>query len=238
MKKLLLAAISLLLAGCSINSTFVYKPNAPVGGVQKLPVKVAVLPFKDGTEDFIEHGNVYNFAKGGIRQTITALTPELWAKAFADDLAASGSFQAVRFIYSLSELVDEDIYIEGTLKRATYAWIYGHPNEYSLSLSAMRRGDNRPFWEEDVAKVWRTTNTDAEGKCGFFSVQCVVDGIHADSNQVMQELFTAARIDLLHTLALPSASQTRVDDRLPATSPSTAPPESVDAEVDKILHRQ
>ena len=79
-------------------------------------MNIAVLPFKDGTEDFTKRGStwnpeylVYNLAKAGVYGQITALTPEFWAKASADDMAASGAFRAVRFIYSPTESTDEVI---------------------------------------------------------------------------------------------------------------------------------
>ncbi|MGZ5385729.1 MAG: hypothetical protein ACXWH0_17345, partial [Acidimicrobiia bacterium] len=87
MKRVLIAAMVLVLtAGCAVNSTFVYKPGAPAAGGPKLPVKVAVLPFKDGTEDFTERGSFlsgaysYNLSKAGKIGAISALPPNLWAK--------------------------------------------------------------------------------------------------------------------------------------------------------------
>ena len=75
------AVVLLLMAGCGINSTFVYKPGAPAASGPKLPVKVAVLPFKDGTEDFTKRGGLfakegytYNLAKSDIGDLITALS--------------------------------------------------------------------------------------------------------------------------------------------------------------------
>lgn len=53
MWKLLFATgIIFLMAGCSVNDNFVYKPSAPAAGVRQLPVKVAVIAFKDSTESF------------------------------------------------------------------------------------------------------------------------------------------------------------------------------------------
>lgn len=244
MNKLIIASIFLLfLAGCSVNSTFVYKPSAPVVGAQKLPVKLAVLPFKDGTENFTKRGSIfapeglsYNLAKAGMSQTITALTPELWAKAFADDLAASGNFQAVRFNYTVAELIDEDFYIDGTLKKVTFSGTYVSPSEYALSLRAVRKSDNRLIWEKDVAKVWTLTNSVEKGVCGTFSIQCQIDAILADSNTVMQELFAEARIDLLHTLTVSSGNQSEAAQRSSSVTPLTTDSESVDAEIEKILN--
>lgn len=76
---------SRFLAGCSMNSNFVYKPNPPPAATPKLPVKVAVLPFEDGTENFTLRGSVlgagqYNLAKAGVGGTITAMPPEFWGR--------------------------------------------------------------------------------------------------------------------------------------------------------------
>lgn len=92
MVRILIAVLFLgMMAGCGVNSTFVYKPGAPAADRLMLPVKIAVLPFVDGTEDFTRRGSVfdgdslaYNLAKAGWGGVITALTPELWAKAFAE----------------------------------------------------------------------------------------------------------------------------------------------------------
>ncbi|MDD5763432.1 MAG: hypothetical protein PHP88_13135, partial [bacterium] len=184
MKKvpILFLAVSLvLLAGCVSNrnlagkasgTTFVYKPNAPAEGVQKLPVKLAVLPFIDGTENFTKQGSVFdaenlkiNLAKTGIAGIITALPPELWAKAFADDMAASGAFRAVRFLYSPSELVDEDFYIDGTLEKAYAAGGWTRPSEYVLGLRAVRRADKKPAWEKKVTRELKSRKSDFDG-CG------------------------------------------------------------------------
>ncbi|HQT98653.1 MAG TPA: hypothetical protein PK416_12400, partial [Thermodesulfobacteriota bacterium] len=191
MKKLLVVAFALvLMAGCSLNSTFAYKPSAPSAGGAKLPVKIAVLPFKDGTEDFTKRGSTwapesltYNLAKAGIVGQITALTPELWAKAFADDMAASGAFRAVRFIYSPTEMVDEEFYIEGTLEKAYVAVALDEPNEFALGLRALRRADNRLVWEKEVTRAWNIQRTLYDG-CGRVQNQCIVDLHHADISRV------------------------------------------------------
>jgi hypothetical protein len=192
------------LVGCAVNSTFVYKPGAPAPGGPQLPVKVAVLPFKDGTEDFTDRGSVfsngqYNIAKAGISATMTALTPELWAKSFAEELAASGGFRTVRFVYGPSEFVDEDVFVEGTLKKAYIGKTFDDLNEFSLFLRASTRSDKRPFWEKEVAKEWRTRK-DLYGGCGM-GIQCTLDRYHSEYNQAMREIFAAAGADLFRTLA-------------------------------------
>ncbi len=118
------AAVIALAAGCAVNSSFAYKPNPATAGGPKLPAKVAVLPFVDGTENFTMRGSVfsdgrYNLAKAGMYKSMDALTPEFWGKSFADELAASGSFRAVRFVYGRP----------GSRKRTTGR---GHPEESHL----------------------------------------------------------------------------------------------------------
>lgn len=121
-----------LLSGCT-TTRFVYRPGPAMDG-PKFPLKLAFLPFKDGTEGFLYHGSylsdaetvTYNRAKAGVPDQIDAVTPELWVKSFAEDLTASGSFRAVRFYYSPSELVDEDYCVEGTLDQGDKPLVNGN----------------------------------------------------------------------------------------------------------------
>lgn len=240
---LLFGAVALLLmAGCGVNSTFVYKPGEPAVGGPKLPVKVAVLPFKDGTENYTNRGGIfapetlyYNLAKAGISGSITALTPDLWAKSFADELMASGDFQSVRFVYSTAELAAEDYYIEGTLEKATAAGAWVNPNEFAIGLRALRRADMKPVWEKEVSRTWKNTPAALYKGCGSLAIQCMVDRLHADTNRVMQEMFTEARVDLVRTLASLSGGRTGEDVLSPAVSLTPPPPESVEQTIDKIL---
>ena len=249
MKRLLVAAVALvLLAGCVSNknlagkasgTTFVYQPNVPVVGGPKLPVKVAVLPFKDGTEDFTKQGSVFdaeslkfNLAKSGIAGIINPLLPELWAKAFADDMAASGAFRAVRFVYSPSELVDEDFYIEGTVKKAYAAGGWTRPSEYVLGLRAVRRADNKPAWEKEVTRELLSRKSDFDG-CGT-SMQCMADRSHAAMNLVMQGMFAEARADFMAALGHPSGDRTGRDGRGEGTS-TPKDTESLEQTIDRIL---
>ncbi|MHB1012668.1 MAG: hypothetical protein ACYC37_07180 [Desulfobacteria bacterium] len=240
MKRLLVAAVVLMcMAGCAPNSQFVYKPSAPLASDAKLPVKIAVLPFKDGTEDFTKRGSVlapetlmYNLAKAGIYGQITALTPELWAKAFADDMAASGAFRAVRFVYSPSELVDEEFAIEGTVEKAYAAGATTSPSEFALRLRALRGADNRLAWEKEVTRIWKTPGT-IYGGCGIG--QCVVDRYHAAMNRVMREMFAEAREDLVRAIGPPSGSGTGEDGLPPAASPALPASESPEQTIERIL---
>ncbi len=242
MKRLLITAMVLvLMAGCaSVNTTFVYKPAPHMAGGPKLPVKVAVLPFKDGTEDFTRRGSVfdpeslmYNLAKSGISGIITAVTPELWAKTFADDMAASGAFRAVRFVYSPSELVDEEFYIEGTVEKAYAAGGWTRPSEYVLGLRAMRRADHRPAWERKVTRELMTRKSDFDG-CGT-NMRCIVDRSHAGMNLVMQGMFAEAREDLVRTVGPPSGSRAGEGGPPPAASPTPPAQESVEGTIERIL---
>jgi hypothetical protein len=211
-------------------------------------MKVAVLPFKDGTEDFTKRGSIlapetlyYNLAKSGIGGTINAMTPDLWAKAFADDMAASGAFRAVRFVYTPSELVDEDLYIEGTVLKATAAGAWVNPNEFALGLRALRRADKIPVWEKEVSRTWKNTPDMIKG-CGDFGIQCMVDRSHADTNRVMRELFAEARADLVATLSGSQAGGGGLpvvggEPARPGTSRPSAPPapESTEQTIERIL---
>ncbi|MDD2273918.1 MAG: hypothetical protein PHP95_10695 [Desulfuromonadaceae bacterium] len=239
-KLILIVATGLwLMAGCSVNDKFVYMPTAPVGGVQKLPVKIAVLPFKDGTENFTTRGNLFigmthNLAKGGINIQITALTPELWAKAFANDMAASGAFRTVRFIYSPSELSDEDYYIDGTLRKAYFFTDGSLPNEFALGLRTVQRVGNKLVWEKEVTKEWKLPNDIFEG-CGL-GQQCKNDRLHAEINRVMQGLFEEVRTDLVRSLEVQSRNRAGEVGIAPTAFPLPLDSESVDAEIKKVLN--
>jgi hypothetical protein len=228
----------MMMAGCAVNSTFVYKPNAPAAGGPKLPVKVAVLPFKDGTEDFIDRGSVwssgqYNVAKAGIGATMTALTPELWAKSFAEDMAASGAFRSVRFVYGTAEFVDEDIFVEGTLRQALAGKTFDDINAFAVSLRALSRSDKRLVWEKDVKREWKSRR-DLYAACGM-GIQCSVDKFHSDYNRAMQEIFAEARADLVATLVALSGNPAGEGGLPPAASPTPPAQESVDETIEKIL---
>lgn len=240
MKQLLFAVVTLaLMTGCGVNSTFVYKPGAPATGLRPAPVKLAVVPFSDGTEDFTSRGGIfdmehffYNLAKAGYGGVISAIPPEMWAKAFADEMAVSGAFRSARFVYSPSEMTDEDLRIEGTLEKATIAGAFvGTPNEFALGLRAFRRMDAQPLWEKRVSRKWINEKKTFYDGCGEFEIQCNVDRHHADANRVMQGMFSEAMADLAATLAPLSGSP--VEEEL--LSPATLPPESVNETIEGIL---
>ncbi|HEY3490492.1 MAG TPA: hypothetical protein VGK27_10295 [Candidatus Deferrimicrobiaceae bacterium] len=227
MKRYLVAAVILLMiAGCAPIATFVYKPAASPAGETKLPVKVAVLPFQDATEDFTTRGSLFvpsgltlNLVKAGIPGTASALTPELWGKAFADDLTASGDFRSAGFFFNLSELVDEDLYIEGTVRKAYGIGTWDQPTEIALAFRALRKADNRVVWEKGVARVWTPR---IKRNCGF-GLKCVIDQRYEDINRAMQELFAEARTDFVRTLARLPGSRVGEDGASQAESPATPP---------------
>lgn len=243
MKRILLAATALfLLVGCTVNSTFVYKPSAPVTSVKTLPVRLAVLPFSDGTGNYTVRGSVltpenctFNLAKAGIDGRINALTPEFWAKAFTDDLAASGTYRSVRFIYSQSELSDEDFYVEGTLKRVDSGMLNMKGlNQFALMLRALRKTDREPVWEKEVVREWKFPETLFVG-CGIHRHgQCGTDRVHADTNRAMQALFSEASLDLARTLSSLSGARGLQDATLPAATPAPQP-ETIDKTIENIL---
>lgn len=229
------ALLFLSLTGCTTNSTFVYKTSETAEAGRKLPVKLAVLPFADGTEDFTKRGSVlapatlsYNLAKGGISGLITALTPEFWAKSFVDETAASGDFRAVRFLYGPQELSDEDYLVEGTVEKATFAGNYQGPNDFVLALKATRRANNRTVWRKTISHTWGTPQKTLYAGCGEFGSQCIVDRHKEDILRAMRAIFSTARADLVAGLAAPTEAGL---DEL-ATEPR---PGSVDATIEEIL---
>lgn len=246
MKRFLVVALALFsLTGCAVNTnvsdnksytTFIYKPGGAVVGGPRLPVKVAVLPFKDSTEDFTKRGSMFdaesltfNVARSGIFGIISPLTPELWAKAFADDMAASGSFRAIRFIYSPTELSDEEFYIEGTLEKAYAAGGFTKPSEYVLLLQAVRRSDNRIAWQKRVTREFLARKTDFD-VCGT-KIKCMAERSHEAMNLVMQGMFAEARKDFIAMQGFAPDGSAGLD---PLTGEASAPPQSTDS-VDEII---
>ncbi len=235
MKKLLFLAISLLLAaGCSATPTFVYKPGPPEAGLTRVPVKLAVLPFSDGTEDFTRRGKVlepetlrFNLAKSGIDGHINALTPAFFAKSFAEELAASGRFRSVRFLSTAAELVDEDYRIEGTVENATVSGAWNQPNDFVLHFRALRGEDRLPVWEKTVSRSYVNT-AELYAGCSAFDRQCQFDRGQARMNELFRGIFLEARQDLLASLARNRGDINERSDR-------QASPEAVDETIESIL---
>jgi len=220
-----------LVAGCSVNSTFVYKPGGPAAVGPKLPVKVAVLPFKDGTEDFTQRGSssaggYINIAKAGYRSIITALPPPLWARYLADDMAASGDFRAVRFAYDTSEISNDEVMIEGTVLKAYHPFMGTDPNMFAVRLDARIGKDGKTFWQKDISRQ-DTFGAGYWVGCAV-SLQCAIDARHSHYNKILREIFLEARQDLIAALQ----GGTGGKDEL---SGKSAAPETVDELIGNIL---
>ncbi|MEW6719519.1 MAG: hypothetical protein AB1346_03625 [Thermodesulfobacteriota bacterium] len=225
----LVAFALLAAAGCAQNTNFVYRPGPAAQGVVVHPAKVAVLPFRDGTEDFTKKGSVlkpetlvYNLAKSGVSGSIDALIPEFWAKSFAEELAASGAFRSVRFVYNASELLDESYFIEGAVLKAYAKGGRDVPSEYALDFRASRRADKRQVWEKQVTRSWKVS-PEIYKECGT-NAKCMGEKSRAELNRMMQGMFAEAGEDFARTLASAGGK--------PASAPT---PEPVDATIDRIL---
>lgn len=179
----LAAALAVAAAGCS--SPFRYAPRGAAPG-PRVQARVAVVPFANGTEDFVErivYGKErrWNLSRKGFADKIGALPPELWSKALADELAASGRFRSARFSYGGADLAGEDYAVEGTLLKA-----YGPPGEWALALRAVRLRDGRQVWERQVSRTFERWD---------------MSELHPQLNRAMQEMFEEAGADLARTLA-------------------------------------
>lgn len=233
MDKFLISLLLLvLMAGCTINENFVYKPAGVVDGGLKLPVKVAVLPFVDGTEGFTQrttsHGEYVNLAKSGVDYRINLLPPDQWGKAFADELAASGSFQQVRFVYDISEVADNEVVIAGVVTKAYLAIASRtNPSLFAVTLNARTGKQGRAFWEKSTSREEVSGAGYGEG-CGF-SRQCAVDQYHAHWNKIVMGAFLDARQDFVTTLLR------RGGGKKDEPSNKTATPESVDLLIKHII---
>lgn len=232
MKRILIVALALVVAGgCSLHPTFVYRASAPAQGERPLPVKAAVLPFADGTREYTTDGSslggYVNLAKSGIDHGIDAFTPNRWGKAFADELAASGSFLAVRFISEISQGADDEVIVAGTVTKADVPILGGNdPVRFAVSLNARTGRDGRTIWEKAVSRNEALGVGYALG-CGF-NRQCAIDRRHAHHNDLLQGMYFEARRDLVATLA-----RDRADANEPTGRP--APAGTVDETIEGIL---
>lgn len=242
MKRLSIAAICLALSAGCVDRTFVYKPSSPVAGRSKLPAKVAVIPFVDGTEDFTRRGGLVsrevhkvNLARftSGSGGLIDPVPPEAWSKALADEMAASGRFEAVRFLYARSELTDEDYVVEGTLEKAILDFgTSGDPHEFGLALRALRVQDNATAWGQDLRK--------APGNSGGIAArcptkQCLANLYHGVVNRAMQEMFSEAGESLAAALAPLAGDGARGGAPPSGGSSVPAAPGSIESEIERIL---
>jgi hypothetical protein len=243
-KILFMALFLMLTGGCAADHMFVYKPGPPRTDLPKLPVRLAVMAFADGTENFTQRGSLFepesltfNMAKTGISRWSTAMTPELWAKAFADEMSAAGNFKSVRFVYSSSELVDEDYYIEGTLRKAYAVGGWSRLNEFSISLRALRKSDKTQIWSREVDRAWKSRKEIFEG-CGR-DMDCSRAGYNGETNKIMQGMFAEAGADLTGTLA--SLHGIRAEVATPVTSDEGGIPDStqsVEQTIEQILREK
>jgi len=240
MRFLITALVLASLAGCGVNSSFVYKPSMPEEGARKLPVKVAVLAFADGTGEYTRHnsstGGYVNLAKTGIDYGIGAFPPNQWGKAFADELKASGEFREVRFVFDLSEGANDEVIVAGTVTKADVPLPgSSDPVRFSVSLNARVGRDGQIFWEKPVAREDAAEGGYATG-CGF-DRQCAIDRRHAHHNDVLRGMFLEASADLATSLSSRSGRQGKEDVLPPGVSPLTVPSmESVDETIEGILN--
>lgn len=158
------------LAGCMPH--IVYKPSSVVSEKQLFPLRVAVQPFKDGTEDppaskkflipaiFIRSVDHWNAARS-MGSHPALLPPELWAKSLSTELRHQKLFTDVQYGQAAGEPAP-DIVIEGTLNKAEIEnrvimlvifpiYVTGR-QDYALSLRALRAGDRKLIWSGKVER--------------------------------------------------------------------------------------
>jgi len=186
-----------LAAGCSIDTHFVYKPGPPDAGGVKRPARVAVLPFANATEEFSKRGSIfkpeqltYNVSRTQWGGVMDALPPEFWAKAFAEDLQASGIFRSARFVYSQAELGDEEYVVDGAVERAYIAAYWWNPSDFAVRLRLSARPGGRVVGEQVFSKTW--TPGDLGRECGA-SPSCQVQLFHKKVNEAFRDIFAGAR---------------------------------------------
>lgn len=241
-KILLVLLIMLSMCGCATEEyIFVYKPGPAPAALPKLPVRVAVVAFADGTENFTKRGSIFepesltfNLAKTGIAMFTGTMSPELWARAFADEVSAAGTFDSVRFIYGSSEMTDETYYVEGTLTKAYAVGGWTRLNEFALSFRAVRKSDGSQVWTKDVARAWKSRK-EIYDACGR-DMECSRNAANAETNRIMQGMFAEAETDLAATLA--SLLGVRADVEAPKRSDGAATPasaRSVEETIEEIL---
>jgi len=179
-------------------------------------MKAAVVAFEDGTEPFADRGSyvsgyVFNLAKAGINGlalnagaafSVSPLPPELWAKSFAEDLRASGIFRSVAFVFTLSELSDEDLVVEGLLTKAYFHTKRNEPDEFALNLRARRAAGGSPVWEGEIRK----TSAKPPGVVGILG-DYRIDRVHAYLSGVMQGMFAEARGEIVRAVAAPATTE-------------------------------
>lgn len=198
-----LAAVLVLAAGCAPNVAFVYKPDASAVGGEKVPAKVVVLAFANGTEDFRQRGSMLtgghvNMARADYPGMMSGLTPQQMARFFADDLASSGAFRSVRFAFDVSEAAADEVIVEGVVLAANLAIFGTDASRFAVRLKARTRKDGEAFWEREVSREASLGSGYGVG-CGL-SVRCSLDKCHAHHNRMLQGIFLEARRDLVAAL--------------------------------------
>jgi len=232
---LLLPAVLCLLAGCATNTQFVYKPGPPGKGVAKLPAKIAVLAFGNETENFTKRGTVldpknltFNVSRAGVGGSLDAITPELFAKSFADDLSASGAFSSVRFAFGPKDIAGEEFFVDGVMERAYLAGAWMNPNDFAFRFRVVSRRDGAVVHEGRVSKAWITG--DIYRSCGL-SAQCMVDRMKDDLNKAFRDMFAEGRGRIVE--ALRSSAGGRPEGSEKGARPSGA--ESVEDTIRNIM---
>jgi len=237
-------AAGLALGGCGGARVVAYRPRPPgaaaPGGpaAPAPPARLAVLPFVDATEDFTQRGSIwepeglsYNMVKGGMAGALEPMTPPLWARAFPEELAASGRFRSARFVFEAGEAPEADWLITGTIHKAYLFGGWEQPSQFELELRAGARRGGPPAWVRTVSRAPLTPRDLYEG-C-YVSVSCSIGRVHDHVVGIVQALYEEASADLARALAgggRPAGQPT------PAGQPGTAPPpEKVDDTIRRIL---
>jgi len=204
-----------LLAGCSSGFKYQRKAEPAQDSPKQLPVNIAVVAFEDRTRDFTSEGNifsghVFNLARTDINGlslntgaafTVSSLPAAKWSKSLAEDMAASGAFRSVKFMFAPSEVTDEEIVLEGALTKAYFTTINDKPDEFVLHLKVRRMPGNTVVREGDVGKIG--VRPGGLTTTCFTYGGCVVGRIHEYLNGVMQGIFADVRRDLVLALAPP-----------------------------------
>ncbi|TRZ97203.1 MAG: hypothetical protein D4R80_07445 [Deltaproteobacteria bacterium] len=239
MKRVLILFLSAsILAGCSSGFVYQRKP-VPAQEGPVLPVKVAVVAFQDGTEDFTSRGNiiagsVFNLARtdinglslnSGAAFSVSSLPAAQWSKSLAEDMDASGAFRSVKFVFGPSEVTDEEIVVEGVLTKANFTTIDGKPDEFLLHLKLRRMPGGAVVREGDVGRNGIRPPGLTSGCFGYGG--CVIDRIHGYLNGVMQGIFADIRRDLVLAFSPP-----------PAKKPDVPGQESPEEVIKNILGKQ
>ncbi len=211
----LLAAF--FLAGCSSGFKYQRKAEPAQEASKQLPVKIAVVAFEDRTRNFTSEGNLFsgylfNLARTDINGTwllagaafsVSSLPAAQWSKALAEEMSSSGAFRTVKFVFSPSEVTEEEIVVEGALTKAYFTTINGKPDEFMLHLKARKAHDNTVAWEGDVGKIGVRPGGLTTTCLGYGG--CVVGRITGYLNGIMQGIFVDVRRDLILALAPPPA---------------------------------